>query len=267
VASSGGGFVVVPLLSIAIQAFGWRHGLLYEAIVLTFVIIGLAFFVLRNGPEDMGLGEHPELQGQSRARGRVERLRWREFLASGAFWIPSLTLAGISGTAQATVITLVPYGIQLGFAPASAALLISVFSLFAAITKIVAGILADRVNQRILLVLAALFMTLSWLSLSLSSTYGAIFAGACLAGIALGCALPTTAGLIAMRFGPERFGSVMGWTYAFTCICAIASVLFAGSVFDRTHGYVLAFEVFLILMGSLAVATLVFARSARGVRI
>ena len=34
-------------------------------------------------------------------------------------------------------------------------------------------------------------------------------------GVALGCALPTVAALIAAYFGPAKFGAVMGWTYTF----------------------------------------------------
>ena len=36
-------------------------------------------------------------------------------------------------------------------------------------------------------------MTLSWLTLSLSHSYGALFASSCMGGVALGCALPTMA--------------------------------------------------------------------------
>ena len=43
--------------------------------------------------------------------------------------------------------------------PVAAALPISVFAIVAAVTKIVAGLLADRINQRALLIVAALAMT------------------------------------------------------------------------------------------------------------
>jgi MFS family permease len=259
VATSGGGFVVVPLLGLAIQRYGWRQGLLYEGVAVAIVIIALALLVLRSRPSDVGLENHPENRGDANHAGPVS-VSLKDMFLARAFWIPSLALAIISGTSQAAVITLVPYGTQLGFAPTRAALLISGFAVAAAITKIGAGLLADRINQRLLLVVAALAMMLSWLVLLFSPSYEALLAGACLAGIALGCVLPTTAGLIAAHFGAQRFGAVMGWTSAFTGILAIVAVLFVGSVFDRAHSYALAFQVFAWLLAGLLVTTLAFLR-------
>jgi len=258
IATSGGGFVVVPLLGLAIQHYGWRQGLLYEGMVVAVVIIALALIVLRNRPSDVGLEDHPETLGAADP-GAVS-VSLGEIFGTGAFWIPSLALATISGTAQATVITLVPYGAQLGFAPAQAALLVSGFAIAAAITKIGAGLLADRINQRLLLVVAAFAMMLSWLALLASPGYAAVMTGACLAGVALGCALPTTAGLIAAHFGARRFGAVMGWTSTLTGFLAIVAVLFVGSVFDRSHSYAMAFQVFAVLLACLLAATLLFFR-------
>jgi sugar phosphate permease len=265
VATSGGGFVVVPLLGLAIQRYGWRQGLLYEGVAVAIIIIALALTVLRSRPSDVGLESHPENLGGANDAGSVT-LPLKEIFLAGAFWIPSLALAIISGTSQATVITLVPYGAQLGFAPTQAALLISGFAIAAAITKIGAGLLADRINQRLLLVVAALAMMLSWLVLLFSPSYAALLAGACLAGVALGCALPTTAGLIAAHFGAQRFGAAMGWTSTLTGILAIAAVLFVGGVFDRSHSYMLAFQVFAVLLACLLAATLVFLRHDRAAR-
>src|SRR5579863_9295828 len=98
--------------------------------------------------------------------------------------------------------------------PLAAALSISVFAIVAAITKVSAGLLADRINQHALLIVAALSMTFSWLLLSLFASPPALFAAACMAGIALGCVLPTVAGLVANKFGSAHFGQVMGWGYA-----------------------------------------------------
>ena len=194
VATSGGGFIVVPLLSRAIQIHGWRLGLIYEAVAMAIIIILLTLLVLRDNPVDLGLDGHPENQGRpaaaslskDRNAGNRPALTWREILASRAFWIPSLVLATVSGTSQALVVTLVPYAIGMHFAATSAAVLISAFAISAAVTKVSAGILADYVNQRLLLIAAALFMTLSWLTLALFAGYWALFASSCMGGVALG---------------------------------------------------------------------------------
>jgi len=258
VATSGGGFIVVPLLSEAIQRFGWRQGLMLEAAVLAAVLFLLGFFVLRDSPSREGLDDHPENQGRALAEAPVaeRKLPLRDILSSRAFWIPSLTLAAISGTCQATVVTLIPYGRQLGFAPTTVALLVSVFAVSAAVTKVGAGLLADHLNRRALLVMAALCMTLSWLVVSVSAQYAALVACAGLAGVGLGFALPTVGALIAGHFGAPSFGSVMGWTYVLVLLFAIIAVLFAASVFDRTGSYVPAFQSFAGFLGGLLLLNL-----------
>jgi MFS family permease len=250
VATSAGGLVVVPLLSAAIQSHGWRTALLYEGVIIAAVIALLALTVIRDRPASMGLENHPENGGSGTDMSGASSLRWTQIFSSRAFWIPSLTLAAISGTAQATVVTLPPYGMQLGFGAAGAAFLVSAFAIAAAVTKILAGLLADRLDQRLLLLAAAAAMTLSWSVLSLSALHGAVLAAACLAGIALGCALPTAGALIASRFGALRFGSVMGYTYALTLCCALAAARFAGFMYDRFAGYHQAFIIFAALLAA-----------------
>jgi MFS family permease len=85
-----------------------------------------------------------------------------------------------------------------------------------------------------------------------------LFASACLGGIALGCALPTTAGLIAASFGADKFGAVMGWTYAFIAGFAIAATRIIGTLYDIFGGYHVAFLAFFALLASLLAATLLF---------
>lgn len=255
VATSGGGFTVVPLLSRAIAQHGWRMALMYESAVLFVVILALALLAVRDRPADMDLADHPENRDCDAAAPAAHgsRLGWTDILSSRAFWIPCLTLAMISGTSQAIVMTLVPYGVQLGMKPVAAALPISAFAIAAAITKIAAGVCADRINPRYLLVTGALAMTLSWLMLSFLVLPGALFVGAGLAGIALGCALPTSASLIASGFGPAHFGQVMGWGYALTAALLLISVLFVGAMFDRFASYHLAFMSFAAVLACVSV--------------
>jgi MFS family permease len=142
-------------------------------------------------------------------------------------------------------------------------LLVSAFAMTAGAVKVLAGILADYLNLRFMLVVAALLMTLSWLGLSCSSGYGFLFAASCLAGAALGCALPTANALIAASFGSERFASVMGWAYMLIFGLAICAVRFVGFVYDSHGNYLPAFLTFAILLGGLLLATLYFAWRGR----
>ena len=63
VATSGGGFTVVPALSAAIQNYGWRQALLYEGLMTAILITALTLLVIRDRPADLGLADHPENAG------------------------------------------------------------------------------------------------------------------------------------------------------------------------------------------------------------
>lgn len=257
VATSGGGLVVVPLLSHAIQNYGWRQGLFYEAVIIGVIIIVLALLVLRDNPASAGLAGHAENRGHV-TQPQAQRPGWRAILGKRAFWIPSLALATISGTCQAIVVTIVPYGVQLGISVTQAALFISAFAICAAAAKILAGFLADRMDQRRLLLAALLSMILSQLLLCLVPSYLALLISSCLAGTSLGFALPTAAGLIAAAFGAQFFGAAMGWTYAMVLFFSIIATRFIGFVYDQTHGYVPAFVTFLAVSGAVLIFTLLF---------
>jgi MFS family permease len=92
--------------------------------------------------------------------------------------------------------------------------------------------------------------------LLLSSKYEWILLACCLAGMALGCVLPSSAALIAAYFGSPSFGRVMGMIYVAVVVSSIVCVRFIGGVFDRTAGYNPAFLTFLAIAVLSAVAVL-----------
>ncbi|HWY63351.1 MAG TPA: MFS transporter [Rhizomicrobium sp.] len=267
IATSGGGFVVVPLLSAAIGNYGWRHALLGEAAILLVIVTVVALIVVKDDPFRAGLAEHPENKGrndgallldaQGRNKENGSRLPWPAILGNRGFWAPSLLIATISGISQAIVVSVPAYGHQLGFSAVAAAFMISAFSIAAALTKILAGVMADFWDSRFLLFVSALAMPLSLAILYGFSTYPALIVACCLAGIALGGVLPTSASLIAARFGAGQFGSVMGWSYALLGAAIIAAVRFTGSMFDNTGSYRPAFAGLLTVSLALLILALV----------
>jgi MFS family permease len=267
VASSGGGIVVIPLLSWAIETFGWRSAIMMEALLISSIICVLAMCVIRSGPADLDLGDHPENAGRllfdmpqqtGRAKERTDTPRWRlrDALATVNFWAVAIALAAITAIAQAIVVMIVPYSTELGQSPAAAALLITAFSTAAAIVKIGSGVLGEFINQRFIMLAATLAMIASLAIFLTSSNYPMLLLGCCLAGTALGCILPSTAALIASFFGSPSFGTVMGAIYVAIGVSSIISVRFVGTVFDRTGNYRIAFLAFMGLSIAAALGTM-----------
>jgi MFS family permease len=266
VATSGGSFTVVPLMSMAIQSYGWRTALLFEAAAFTIIVLAATFLVVRDSPAAMHLEQHRETRDRQEPPAPsattsgnpvIRQLRrWKNVLGNRAFWAPALTVATISGLSQGIVVSAVPYGVQLGVTAPRAAAAISIFGLAAAITKIVAGIVSDLLDQRIVLFLSACSMTASLALLYAVATFPVFLAASVLAGVALGGALPTSASLIAARFGSARFGATMAWAYVLTGGLTIASSVVAGTVFDRTGSYHAAFALFLAFCAATAILSL-----------
>ena len=217
VATSGGG-LVTPLLGWAMQLYGWRMALVYEsASILLIVVLLLTVLIVKDSPDRMGLARHPENNGREEARMAFEAARdsasglagelrrWGTILGNRAFWAPSLLVATISGISQAIVTAAVPYGIQLGFAAKTTFFLVTAFSIAAAMTKILAGVLSDFVDKRLVLIFAALCMmaSLSFLSF-FQGSYGALLAASCLAGMALARCRPVGTDRGAFRGRPLR---------------------------------------------------------------
>lgn len=260
VATSGGGIVVVPLLSWAIENYGWRMALRIEGVLITATVLALSILILRSGPADLGLEAHQENRGRppmDMAAGHAAATRrYGSVLSTRNFWAIALVLAAISGIDQAIVVTIVPYGIGLDFSAASAALLISAFSISAAMVKLASGFLAEFVERRIIMLAGTLAMIAALLFLLFSSTYESILLACCLAGMALGCVLPSSAALVAAYFGSPSFGRVMGMIYVAIVVSSILCARFIGEVFDRGGGYNPAFLTFLAIAALAALAAL-----------
>ena len=274
VATSGGGIVVIPLLSWAIQSFGWRAALAIEGVLMPAIVLALTFFVIRSRPSDRDLLGHDEQDGRPAAdviqrppdSGSRHPQNWtiREILTSLNFWVVALTLSAITSINQALVVTIVPYGTGLGFTPAPLAFLISAFAVSAAMVKVGSGWLAEFVDRRMIMLASTIAMTLALFVLIFFSTYSMLLTACCLAGMALGCILPSTAALIAEYFGTPSYGTATGAVYVTIGIASIMSVRFAGAVFDSTGDYHAAFLVFALISAASAIAALFAPQPARG---
>lgn len=250
VATSGGGFVVVPLLSAAIEAYGWRTALALEGVIIAIIMMALSFLVVRGAPAEVGQEGHSENLGRPRndfARKKSHDgdnvVRWRsiQILASRNFWGIGPSNFVTSALCQAIVISLVPYAVGLGYTAPQAVVLISVFAIAAAIVKVSSGILADYVSRKAILGVACSAMVVSLLFLNFTPDFMRLAIASALAGAALGGVLPTGAALVAACYGAPSSGGVMGWIWASGLAASILAVLYVGYSFDQFGSYVNGF--------------------------
>ncbi len=239
--TSIGGFVC-PLLVASLNArLGWR---LAAAVAMTGVALLVVLVVL------LWVREPPAAAGT----GRPPPAPWGIILWQRAFWCETVAVGAGLFCYLGTLANLVPHAVASGLALPQAAALMSVIALTSLGGKLGFGLLADRLDLRLTYGLALAAMAAAFLVLAMDQSYGALFAGALLLGLAGGGLLPVWGALVARSFGAARVGQALGAMNLAMAPLTIAAAPFAGRVFDATGGYRAAFLSYLGVLAAGALA-------------
>ncbi|WP_207544630.1 MFS transporter [Sphingomonas jatrophae] len=249
VSSSAGGLVMLPMMALLLEGAGWRGLVLALGVTIGTVITILALLIVRDPPPRL---EHnlftPERQADRPAVAALLRTR--------DFWLLVVTLGVVLGVDQALLASLIPYGLDRGFDPLSASLLVSIISGSAIGGKLLIGWLADIVDRRRLF-LGVTLLTASFLALLLSGpSFPVLSAACCVVGAAIGGTTPLWGALIVDRFGVPAYGTVMGLLIPMQMPIALACLRLIGHVFDRHGRYDMGFMAFAIAVACAGTAML-----------
>ena len=265
-----GGFVFTPLTTALILAIDWRSSwLVLAGIILVIPVLIGGVFLIRNKPEDMGLvpdGMSPDAfleyeKTQSRSSADGDSSGWGGFkvLKTRTPWF----MGGFAAANSFTVGTLVSHQIaylqDIGYAPMTAAMTLSVMSIFSLIGSLGFGFLAMRFNMRHLASIAFIVQIIALAILLTTKELGLLYIFSILLGLSAGSltvALPTFVGAYYPR---EHYAQVMGVVFPFQIVSNAGAATIAGLVFDATSSYTPAF----IAAGCFSLLGLFFAFMAR----
>jgi MFS family permease len=237
-----GGVLVAPVLSIIVQAWGWRWGAAVGGIL--FLLIGVPLcLTIRRSPESMGLlPDGDESDGALAGKG-PERTRQSEVdvtvaaaLRSFAFW-GSVLAAGIRNASyHAISVHFVPFMVWKGLSQPQAALLLSVYAFLGMALTLVIGWFADKANKprmtAIILFAAAAAMFLPLVDSSLwSLCLFTIFFAAVETTFPLGWAV------VGDLFGRKHYAKIRGYMVLFYTWGGVLGPVIAGAIFDRWQTY------------------------------
>jgi MFS family permease len=237
-----GGVLVAPVLSIIVQAWGWRWGAAVGGIL--FLLIGVPLcLTIRRSPESMGLlPDGDESDGALAGKG-PERTRQSEVdvtvaaaLRSFAFW-GSVLAAGIRNASyHAISVHFVPFMVWKGLSQPQAALLLSVYAFLGMALTLVIGWFADKANKprmtAIILFTAAAAMFLPLVDSSLwSLCLFTIFFAAVETTFPLGWAV------VGDLFGRKHYAKIRGYMVLFYTWGGVLGPVIAGAIFDRWQTY------------------------------
>src|SRR5262245_42776664 len=252
--TSVGGVAVPPLLTLAMERFGWRGAALAMAAAL--VLVALPVLVVGH-PEDRGLapdGDPPETAPPRAAapppaaRDSLALLVDRNFLAI------TLAIGSVFSILAGLLTNLHAWATDQGIAAERASLLFSTLSACGIVGKLAFGAIADRWSKRALVWIAMALLAVFLGVLLARPGFGWLVVASGLAGFALGGFLPLWGALIGDCFGRESFGRVMGTMGPLMLPLNIGALQLAPWSFDSTGSYDLALRGFLAWVGVAAAA-------------
>ena len=240
------GISITPLAAFLIEAVGWREAWRWLGLGAVLVLIPVSF-LMRRTPEDHGL--HPDGKsadevahgGGARAAAdyaasftRAQALRTRSFyLIVSAFSFGQLSVGMI-------LINAIPYMEDAGYSRTTAALMITVVSIPAMLTKPVWGYFIDRVDARQMSMLGFVVTGLSmvWVVVAVRAQADwLVYAGFFSLGVGWGGLIPLQEVVWASFYGRRYLGAVRSAGMPFSLFLGAGGPLLAAAYFDRVGSY------------------------------
>ncbi len=250
IAPSIGGFVIVPLLALSVELFGWRTALLQESLVAIILLLPLSLFLIR---PDSAAPQALASVGVTFETNDTSSWTLKKLLGKRDFWLIALGVGFILSTGQAMVASLVPYGTDNGVDPIRATLMVSVLALANICGKLCFGVISDRVDKRKLFCIAALFGFVCFALLSMRPPYVLLVVAVFIGGLGIGGVLPIWGGMLADIFGRRSYGVVMGAMGPIHLPLHLLAIAGIGAIVDYTGSYDMAFVLFAVLVGAAGV--------------
>ncbi|WP_312808487.1 MFS transporter [Agrobacterium cavarae] len=229
--STGGQFLIVPLVAAVLTAFSWRW---------SFLAIGLACLVLipllwrtlatKDGPKENVSSSMPSVSLKDDLSAILRKPAFHILFWS--FFLCGYTTAGVIET------HFLPYASFCGFGPVPSAAAYGVLSAVNLLGMIGAGWLTDRMNRVVLLGSIYILRGLTFLILmNVGASYEMLVVFAMLFGAVDYATVPVTASLVASHIGLRVMGLAMGLISAGHSLGAAAGAYSGGYIFDLTMRY------------------------------
>jgi MFS family permease len=240
--STVGGSLMTLVAGHVFQVAGWRTAYIVFGLPMMVVAVPLVAIIVRSRPP----GTIPRTVAEGAEL--LEGFETGEALRTQSFWMIVLANFCFAFSATGSAIHLVAYLEGVGYKTSAAALVMSLIFAFAALGKVLMGLIADRLTARIALVLC--FATQA---AGLSIVFGAARIGIILAfvpiyGMSIAAPLMLLPLLTAESLGIKRYGLLAGLGGLAQTFGAMIGPIVAGRIFDITTSYTLAFELCIAIM-------------------
>ena len=239
--------VLGGLWILIIPIFGWRDTLLVAGLGFWVFCLPLAFFIIRDKPEPLGLlpdGDEPGTEtplGGDAGGGEAPILPMRRILRDRGYW--QYVAASALNSASFAVVTFAADALDsYGFSNTLAGgIFIFGFALPSLPARLAAGWLADTFDKRLIFGGSLALQMVGTLLFAAATVPWMAFLAAALVGMGIGTNSPARLSLQAEYWGRSVFGRLSGIQMGISSIPAIAAPVFVGFMFDTSGSYRLAF--------------------------
>jgi MFS family permease len=260
--NSIGQFALVPLFSLFAVSAGWRASYLYIGIIMLFVNILLAVFVIKGDPHHLGLKpfgmkEKPDMVAKAAGPGGpsqdIPDYTLKQALGTRSYWLFLVIMFICGGGDYFATTHLIPMATDYGISPITAGNMLGWYGLCSLAGILVAGPAADSIGNKIPIVLTFVLRVLLFLLVIRYKTVLSLYAFALLFGFTHLITAPLTPMLVSKLYGVTHLGILTGVVNTIHFLGAGFWTYMAGVVFDKTGSYQTAF---FFLMGAASIAAL-----------
>jgi MFS family permease len=253
--SSLGGIVAPLLTQWLISSHGWRWAYVILGLITMIIIIPITQFMKHN-PQQSGLKPYggDETSEDSRSRSSaIEILTLNRAIRTVQFWLFGLILTSMFLCLASITVHIVPHASDIGIPTITAASILSVIAGIGILGRLGIGIISDRVGGLLALIACVSLATLAITWLMFAEDMWMFYIFAVLFGIAQGGFLTLLSIVTAELFGLVSLGTIIGGITLFATTGDAIGAPVAGSIFDITGNYKLAFLIF----GAIGAAALI----------
>jgi len=260
-----GGVITPPSAQWLISTYDWRQSYLILGLITLIIIIPLAQF-MKHSPQRVGLkpyGEEEITKDKSSLSPTEGDISITQAIKTSRFWVWGLILLCFFFYLQVISVHIVPHAIDIGVLPIIAVSIVSIIAGCSVIGQLSAGFISDRIGGRLLLIACIFLAALALLWLLFAKEIWMLYVFAAVLGLASGGIILLEIVVTSELFGLSSLGMILGSLFILATIGSTLGPPLAGSIFDITGSYNLAFLI-CVIIGALAIILSLILLKARG---
>jgi OFA family oxalate/formate antiporter-like MFS transporter len=252
-----------PIAQLLISSYGWQEAFVVLALIIAVVSIPIAQF-MKHSPQRVRLlpyGVSTTMEGDEELSLVDEGLSLREAMKTKHFWLWGPILFCFFFCLDLIVTHIVAYALDAGIPAIVAAATLSIIGGISIIGRLSGGLISDRIGLK-KMASGSLSLIMVALAVLLSDQEGwSFYAFTLIFGLGYGLFIILESAMPAGLFGTKSLGTIMATLGLFAMIGSAAGRTLAGTIFDMTGSYKIAFLLCTVLAVMAIIISMLLLRS------